>query len=105
MLIHSDLAGPFKVPSLNDSVYWLTFLDDYSNYVTIYFLKPKTEVCQKIKDFVIQSENQTGYKMKYFRSDQDTEYCNKSVDEFFKKKVIIHQTTVRYSPEENGRSE
>ena len=43
-LIHSDICGPLKVPSLYRTVYFLTFIDDFSRKSWFYFLKNKSEV-------------------------------------------------------------
>jgi hypothetical protein len=38
-LIHSDLMGPFPHPSISKERYVLTFLDDYSCYTWVFFLR------------------------------------------------------------------
>ena len=38
-LIHSDVFGPVHVPSLDKSVYYFSFLDDFSRNTWIYFLR------------------------------------------------------------------
>jgi hypothetical protein len=38
-LVHSDLWGPSLVASLGGSQYYITFIDDSSRMVWIYFLK------------------------------------------------------------------
>ena len=38
-LIHSDVSGPMPTPYMNGSKYFLTFVDDYSRFCWIYFLK------------------------------------------------------------------
>ena len=38
-LIHSDLFGPFHVPSLGKSMYYVSFIDDFSMNTWIYFIK------------------------------------------------------------------
>jgi len=40
-LVHSDVFGPVKVPSLGTSVYYVSFIDDFSRNTWIYFLKNK----------------------------------------------------------------
>ena len=40
-LIHSDVAGPIPTTSINCCRYFLTFIDDYSRYYWIYFMKHK----------------------------------------------------------------
>ena len=61
-LIHSDLCGPMNVESIGGSKYVLTFTDDYTRYVTVYFLKSKSEVLVKFEEYVNMVENVTGQK-------------------------------------------
>ena len=42
-LVHSDVFGPMKVPSLGNSMYYVSFIDDFSRNTWIYFLKNKFE--------------------------------------------------------------
>jgi hypothetical protein len=41
-LIHSDLMGPFPHPSINKARYVLIFVDDFSCFTWIFFLKKKS---------------------------------------------------------------
>ena len=50
-LVHSDVMGPFKTPSIGGSRYALTFIDDYGRRIWVYFLQKKDEVFQKFKEF------------------------------------------------------
>ena len=59
-LVHSDVMGPFKTPSIGGSRYALTFIDDYSRIIWIYFLQKKDEVFQKFKEFKALTEKQSG---------------------------------------------
>ena len=43
-LIHSDIAGPFPHMSMIQAKYALTFIDDFSRYFLVHFLKHKSEV-------------------------------------------------------------
>jgi hypothetical protein len=43
-LIHSDLMGPFPHPSINKVRFFLIFVDDFSRFTWIYFLRKKSEV-------------------------------------------------------------
>ena len=58
-LIHSDLCGPMNVDSIGGSKYVLTFTDDYTRYVTVYFLKYKSEVLSKFEEYVNMVQNAT----------------------------------------------
>ncbi|CAH2105332.1 unnamed protein product [Euphydryas editha] len=104
-LIHADTCGPMEVPSVGGSRYFVIFKDDYSNYRSVYFIKGKDEVKRCISDFLNKAENVTKNKVLYFRSDNGLEFMNNEVRKLFEKRGIIHQTTVPYTPEQNGKAE
>ena len=56
-LVHSDVFGPAKVPSLGKSVYYVSFIDDFSRNTWIYFLKKKSEAFDRFKEFKALVEN------------------------------------------------
>jgi hypothetical protein len=43
-LIHVDIWGPFSIPSINGSSYFLTIVDDFSRFIWIYMLQSKSQV-------------------------------------------------------------
>ena len=63
-LIHTDVCGPMNVPSVGGLVYFVTFVDDYWKYVTVYTMKSKGEVLAKFMEFVQMAETFTGLKVK-----------------------------------------
>lgn len=42
-LIHTDVCGPMQTTSLGRALYFLIFVDDYSRYTHVYFLKSKSD--------------------------------------------------------------
>jgi hypothetical protein len=58
-LIHSDLMGPFLHPSIIKSRYVLIFIDDFSCFTWIFFLRKKSKVFQHLKDFKALVETQS----------------------------------------------
>jgi hypothetical protein len=50
-LIHNDLMGPFLHPSISKERFVLIFVDDFSRFTWIYFLRQKSEVFQHLKYF------------------------------------------------------
>ena len=50
-LVHSDLCGPFKVKSINGTLYFSTFIDDHSCKIWVYPLKSKDQVLDGLKSF------------------------------------------------------
>ena len=56
--------------------YILTFIDDFSRKVWVYFLKQKDEVFNKFEIFKALVENESGNKIKWIRTDNGGEYVN-----------------------------
>lgn len=104
-IIHSDVCGPMEVKSIKGSLYFVTFIDDYTRRVAVYFIKKKDEVLSCFLDYKSEVENQQGATIKILRTDNGKEYVNKAMETELKKSGIIHQTTVPYTPEQNGLSE
>ena len=50
-LIHLDVFGPVKQPSISGFRYMITFIDDFSRYMWVYFMKKKSEALRKFKEF------------------------------------------------------
>jgi hypothetical protein len=42
-LIHCDIWGPYKIPSLSGAKYFLTIVDDYSRFTWVFFMHHKHE--------------------------------------------------------------
>ena len=49
--VHSDVCGPMPTESIVSSKYLATFIDDYSRCCKVYFMKNKSEVFNKFKEF------------------------------------------------------
>ena len=43
-LVHTDVCGKLNTKSLGGAEYFLTFIDDHTQYVWIYFIKSKAQV-------------------------------------------------------------
>ena len=52
-LMHIDLWGKYDKASIHGNYYYLLLVDDASRYVTIEFLKTKTQAVQWIKDYMM----------------------------------------------------
>nr|XP_048325991.1 disease resistance protein At4g27190-like [Ziziphus jujuba var. spinosa] len=68
-LVHSDVCGPLEEKSLGGNKYFLTFIDDTSRKVWVYFLKTKDQVLDHFQEFHTMVEHETGKKLKCLRSD------------------------------------
>ena len=74
--MHTDICGPMQVPSLGGSIYFLTFIDDFSRKTWVYFLKYKFETFSKFKEFKAFVEKQSGLSIKVLRLDRGGEYMS-----------------------------
>jgi hypothetical protein len=87
-LVHSDVFGHVSVPSLGGSLYYFSFIDDFSRKTWIYFLRKKEEVLEKFKEFKSLIENHTNNNIKVLRNDNGGELCGKEFDQFYKHHFI-----------------
>jgi hypothetical protein len=76
-LVHTNLCGPMQIKSIGGRFYFLTFIDDFSKKIWIYFLKHKFETFAKFKEFKVDTEKQSGKYVKVLRLDGGGEYCSK----------------------------
>jgi hypothetical protein len=84
-LIHNDVFGPVPVPTLGKSLYYVSFIDDFSRNTWIYFLRKKYEVFDKFKEFKSLVENQTEMEINVLRTDNGGEFHGYEFKEFCKK--------------------
>lgn len=104
-LVHSDLCGPMDNKSFGGAKYFFTLIDDFSRKVFVYFLKLKSEVTDVFVDFQRMVENQCGCRIKILRTDNGLEYMNEGLSAVLRKSGIRHQTSIPYTPEQNGLAE
>ena len=104
-LVHTDVWGPSPVQSLSGSLYYVTFIDDSTRKVWIYFLKKKSEVFDIFRKWKAMVENETGLKVKRLRSDNGGEYTDQRFREFCANNGIKMEKTVPGTPQQNGVAE
>src|ERR1044072_4149718 len=90
---------------MGGSRYFVKFIDDFSRKVWVYFMVHKSEVFAKFKVWKAEVENQTGRKIKYLRTDNGTEYTEKSFIKFYEENGIQRHFSVRKTPQQNGVAE
>jgi transposase InsO family protein len=103
-LVHMDLCGPLP-PSLGKARYIATFLDDYSAYSVVKLLRYKSDVYQAVTEVFALLENKIDKKVKAVRTDNGGEYTSALLASYYKKKGIDPQTTMPYTPQQNGKAE
>ena len=73
-LVHTDVYGPMQTRSLGGAFYFMLFIDDFTRYTWVYFLRRKSDVFEYFKEFRTMVEKQTRKSIKILRSDQGGEY-------------------------------
>jgi hypothetical protein len=57
VLVHSDVFGPLIVSSLGGSMYYVSFIDGFYRKTWIHFLRNKSYIYEKFKEFKSLVEN------------------------------------------------
>ncbi|KAI3704072.1 hypothetical protein L1987_74279 [Smallanthus sonchifolius] len=104
-LIHSDVYGPISVQSVGDASYYVTFIDDATRKVWVYFLKHKFEVFNTFMKWKAAVENETSLKVKCLKSDNGGEYISKEFVDYCAKQGIRMIKTVPGTPQQNRVAE
>ncbi|GKE06719.1 putative ribonuclease H-like domain-containing protein, partial [Tanacetum coccineum] len=85
-MVHMDLFGPTFVSSLMHKKYCLVVTNDYSRFTWVFFLTTKDETNEILKNFIKEIENLVDKKVKIIKSDNETEFKNKVMDDFCREK-------------------
>ena len=103
--IHTDVCGPINVEPPRGSRYFLLFKDECTNFRKVYFLRHKSEVFERFKDFEKFVNTQTGNRIKILRSDNGREYTSEEFRKHTENLGIIHDFSSPYIHQQNGKAE
>ena len=104
-LVHSDLCGPMQTATPGGKKYFLTFVDDYSRYTTVYLLSHKSEALASFDKYLKIRSNKFGKTVNVLKTDRGGEYINKSFHDLTNRLGIQVQLTAPYTPQQNGVAE
>ncbi|PKI50104.1 hypothetical protein CRG98_029500 [Punica granatum] len=104
-LVHSDLWGPAPITSLGGASYYMTFIDDSTRKVWVYFLKRKFDAFDAFRKWKALVENETGLKVKCLRFDDGGEYEINEFKEYCVVNGIRMEKTIRETPQQNEVAE
>ncbi|KAL0421271.1 UNVERIFIED_CONTAM: Copia protein [Sesamum latifolium] len=111
-IIHTDICCP-DLDSYGQR-YFITFIDDCSRYMCIYFLEHKAKALYAFKVFKAEVEKQCDKHIKIVRSDRGGEYFGRYIEggqapspfaKFLAEQGIVAQYTMPGSPDQNGVAE
>lgn len=95
-LIHSDIMGPMETRSIGHARYILTFINDFTRKLFIYFLMEKPQTFKTFVEFRNFVEKQTDCKVKTLWTENGTKYHPNYIKR--------HYSNV-YTPQQNGLAE
>ena len=104
-MVYSNLSGKAPIASLTGALYYIIFIDDFMRAAWILFLEEKSAAKEAIHNFVNLIDREFDTKIKYFFTDNGTEYVNLHIRHFFHEKGIVHNTIPAYTHEYNGMAE
>ncbi|GJR80497.1 retrovirus-related pol polyprotein from transposon TNT 1-94 [Tanacetum coccineum] len=100
--LHMDLCGPMRVQTINGKKYILVIVDDYSRFTWVKFLRSKDETPAVVIKFLKQIQVGLNKTVRFIRTDNGTEFVNKTLYDHYEKVGIFHQKTVPRTPQQNG---
>lgn len=96
-LVHCNLWRPYKVPSTCGASYFLTVLDDFSQFFWIFLLAEKEEVASTLKQFFDMIHTQ------FHKTINGTEFT--CLSSYFLDNGNIYQIIMVHTPQQNSRVE
>jgi hypothetical protein len=80
--IHSDLWGPSRTTTLRRCQYYITFMDDFSQYTKVNTLKKKSDALVAYKAYAAWAQTQHGATIKRLHSNRGGEYMGNQFTKF-----------------------
>lgn len=94
-----------SVQSLAGACFFVTFMDDATGFRYVYFVRHKSDVFDRFREYEQLVSNKFGRAIKTLRADNGLEYCNDKMRKYMTAKGIRMENTAPYTPQQNGRAE
>ena len=104
-LIHSDVWGPAPVVTKGGSRYYVSFIDDYTRYCWVYFMKHRSEFFDIYMAFRALVRTQHDAVIRCFRADLGGEYTSNAFERLLLSDGTVHQSSCTDTPAQNGVAE
>ena len=101
-LLHCDVWGPSRTPSISGHRYYIVFVDDYTRVSCVYLLCDHFEVVTTVTHFITEVVTQYSTTPKILRTDNALEFFQTSLRTFCADRDIIHQTACPHTSQQNG---
>ncbi|MDR3401435.1 MAG: reverse transcriptase domain-containing protein [Chthoniobacter sp.] len=104
-IVDADVAGPISIPSLGGARYFLVLLDEFSEFASVCFLAHKSDAAAAIIDWCRRARTRQGRSVVEFHTDGGGEFLSAALQQEFRRQGIEHTSTVRDTPQHDGKSE
>nr|CAN81294.1 hypothetical protein VITISV_003263 [Vitis vinifera] len=101
-LLHMDLFGPSRTPSLGGKSYAFVIVDEFSRYTWVLFLSQKNEAFYEFSKFCNKVQNEKGFTITCIRSDHGREFENIDFEDYCNEHGINHNFSAPRTPQQNG---
>nr|GEZ86475.1 retrovirus-related Pol polyprotein from transposon TNT 1-94 [Tanacetum cinerariifolium] len=91
-----------RIESVNGKKYILVIVDDYSRFTWVKFLRSKDEAPDFIIKFLTMIQVRLKVPARRIRTDNETEFVNQTLREYYEEVGISHETSVVRFPQQNG---
>nr|GEX11811.1 hypothetical protein [Tanacetum cinerariifolium] len=95
-ILHMDLYGPMRVESINGKKYILVFIDDYSRFTWVKFLRSKDEAPEVIIKCLKQIQVCMNATVRNIRTENETEFMNQTLKDYYENVSISHHICCAY---------
>ncbi|GKE91610.1 putative ribonuclease H-like domain-containing protein [Tanacetum coccineum] len=86
-------------------MYCLVVTDDFSRFSWVFILATKDETSEILKTFITDIENLIDLRVKVIRCDNETEFKNRVMNQFYEMKGIKREFSVARTPQQNEVAE
>ena len=104
-IVHMDVCGPITPTSIGGEKYYVSFIDDYSNFVVIYVIGAKSDVFECFKNYYNMGKAKFGIGIHKIRCDNGGEFSSFDFRKFCYNNGIVIDYCVPYAPQQNGKAE
>ena len=103
--VFSDVHGPLPVHSCCGHMYWVTFIDNYSQFPAVYFITKKSNVFAAFRKYKAWAENLTGECIGILHDNKGSEYKGADLNDFLAEAGICREHSIRDTPQQLGVAE
>ena len=98
--VHSGILGPISTEAVDGHRYAIGFVDSFSRYQKLYFLRSRDEAIEKVEQF-FADKGQTRTSVCVGAE----VYVSTDIKQLCRQKVVRLEFSASYAPQENGKVE